>query len=233
MEIYKITNTVNGKIYIGKDEASKPDYFGSGKLIKRAIAKYGIDKFKKEILDFSEDSSSLSCKEKYWIRFYNSTDRTIGYNITPGGDGGDTLSNNPNKGVIIKKIKNTLKGRIFTKEHKVKLKANHHRMGVERFKDPEAWLHNLRKAHAKRKGKKLEEIVGKDRAVEIKSNLREKRALQKTEMKVGKYTKDNVLLATYQSQQQASKVESIKQSDISNCINGRQKTVRGFIWKRL
>lgn len=233
MEIYKITNTINGKIYIGKDETSNPNYFGSGKLIKRAITKYGIDKFKKEVIDILEDKKSLSSREIHWIEFYNSTDRTIGYNITSGGDGGDTISNNPNRDAIIKSISSTLKGRTFSEEHKSKLKVNHHRMGTERIKDKEAWLDKLKKAGAKRKGKKLEEIVGKDKAVEIKSRLREKRALQETEMKVGKYTKEGTLIATYSSQQQACSEENIRQSDISNCITGRQNTVKGFVWKKL
>jgi len=233
MEIYKITNTINGKIYIGKDETSNPNYFGSGKLIKRAITKYGIDNFKKEVIEILEDKKSLSSSEIHWIRIYNSTDKTIGYNITSGGDGGDTISNNPNRDAIVKKISNTLKGRTFSEEHKTKLKVNHHRMGIERIKDKEAWLNNLKKAGAKRKGKKLEEIVGKDKAVEIKSKLREKRALQETEMKVGKYTKEGTLIIAYSSQQQACSEENIKQSDISNCISGRQKTVKGFVWKKL
>ena len=52
-------------------------------------------------------------------------------------------------------------------------------------------------------------------------------------MKVGKYTKEGTLIVTYSSQQQACSEENIRQSDISNCIIGRQKTVKGFVWKKL
>jgi len=55
MEIYKTTNKINGKIYIGKDTTSNPQYLGSGKLIKRAILKYGVENFTKEILDQTDD----------------------------------------------------------------------------------------------------------------------------------------------------------------------------------
>ena len=41
MQVYKITNLLNNRIYIGQDSNSNPNYFGSGKLIKQAIKKYG------------------------------------------------------------------------------------------------------------------------------------------------------------------------------------------------
>lgn len=64
MQIYKITNILNGKIYIGKDEFSNSEYFGSGKLIKRAIIKYGKKNFIKEILeDKIENKKILEEKE--------------------------------------------------------------------------------------------------------------------------------------------------------------------------
>jgi hypothetical protein len=104
MEIYKITNTLNGKIYIGKDTTSDPKYYGSGLLIKRSIDKYGVDNFTKEIIDITEDYDELSDKEKYWIKQYNSTNPEIGYNISEGGDGGNTLTNHPDLDIIKEKI---------------------------------------------------------------------------------------------------------------------------------
>jgi len=41
---------INGKIYIGQDSKNNPDYLGSGKLIQRALNRYGRENFKKEIL---------------------------------------------------------------------------------------------------------------------------------------------------------------------------------------
>jgi group I intron endonuclease len=129
MYIYKITNTINKKIYIGKSventNSNIISYYGSGVLIARAIEKYGIDMFNKEIIDECKNNSELCEREKYWISYYNSTDRTIGYNISNGGDGGDTLSNHPELNLIKEKISNSLKGRVFTQNHKDKLKQNH------------------------------------------------------------------------------------------------------------
>ena len=46
MIIYKTTNLVNGKIYIGKDSKNNPNYLGSGNLLKKALIKYGKENFK-------------------------------------------------------------------------------------------------------------------------------------------------------------------------------------------
>ena len=50
--VYRITNMINGKKYIGKHSTTDvyDGYFGSGIAIKQAINKYGIDNFKKEII---------------------------------------------------------------------------------------------------------------------------------------------------------------------------------------
>jgi group I intron endonuclease len=104
MWIYKITNNVNGKIYIGQTHYDNPSYFGSGILIKEAIKKYGIDKFEKAYIDTANDQNELDEKEKYWIKFHNSQDHKIGYNIADGGYNCFTMTDD-----IAKKISNTWK----------------------------------------------------------------------------------------------------------------------------
>lgn len=124
--IYKTINTINSKIYIGKTKNNKDDYYGSGVLLKRAIAKYGVKNFKKEIIDTASSLQQLNEKEKYWIKFYNSTNLEIGYNIGNGGDGGDIFTNHPNKEQIRLKCskllnKNGMFGRRHTKETIIKI----------------------------------------------------------------------------------------------------------------
>jgi len=53
--IYKTTNTINGKIYVGKHNKDNDDYLGSGKLLKRAMKKYGKEYFCLEILERCSD----------------------------------------------------------------------------------------------------------------------------------------------------------------------------------
>lgn len=67
--LYKITNLVNGKMYIGQHITSDLDdgYMGSGILISRAIKKYGVDNFRKEWLMFCEDEDELNYMERVFV----------------------------------------------------------------------------------------------------------------------------------------------------------------------
>lgn len=94
--IYKTTNLINGKIYVGQHKTSADDgYLGSGKILKLAIKKYGKENFKREILEFC-NLSNVDNREIYWINNLNSVNE--GYNITEGGYGGKGLfgKNNSN-----------------------------------------------------------------------------------------------------------------------------------------
>jgi len=105
MNIYKTINKINGKVYIGQDTKDRPDYFGSGILIIRALAKYGKDSFDKEILEECCSREDLDDREIYWIKKFNSTDLSIGYNIATGGqNGSNTMINNPRYEEICRKM---------------------------------------------------------------------------------------------------------------------------------
>ena len=111
MIVYKTTNLINGKIYIGKDEANDPTYLGSGYALKPAIRKYGKENFKKEILEMCSNSHDLCEREKFWINALNALDPEIGYNIAEGGSGGNTYAGKTSEEMdkIRQKIMNTLK----------------------------------------------------------------------------------------------------------------------------
>ncbi len=86
MIIYKITNLITSKIYIGQDSKNRSGYFGSGIYIKRAIKKYGLINFSKEILQHCKTIDELNLAEIFWINKLNSIDPNVGYNIAKGGN---------------------------------------------------------------------------------------------------------------------------------------------------
>lgn len=87
--IYKITNNINGKVYIGQSidinrrwRSHKKDYKNIDTKFYRAIRKYGLNNFSFEVIEQSS-IDKLDERESYWIRFYNSIED--GYNTIPGG----------------------------------------------------------------------------------------------------------------------------------------------------
>lgn len=95
--IYKATNTVNGKVYIGKttrtlEERRKEHEYEATRRDRNfafynAIRKYGTDVFEWKIIDKATTEDELNEKERYWIAYYNAVNRDHGYNMTEGGDG--------------------------------------------------------------------------------------------------------------------------------------------------
>jgi len=114
--VYKTTCLINGKIYVGATHNHSPYYFGSGKFIKEALLLYGKDNFKKEILFETFVEKQLQLVEKHYIKFYDSTNIEIGYNIKSGGEFPGRLNVKMNKDQI-NKLKSPLIGRKFSKEH--------------------------------------------------------------------------------------------------------------------
>lgn len=95
--IYKITNLINGKIYIGKHKTDDllDDYMGSGKLLIRSQKKYGIENFRKEILFVFLSEKEMNDKEKELVteEFCAKEDT---YNLCIGGHGGFGYLNSKN-----------------------------------------------------------------------------------------------------------------------------------------
>lgn len=99
--IYKVTNQVNGKIYIGQTRTDltkrKKSHLqvANSKRIKKylfqhAIAKYGEKEFTWEIIDQAVSRDELNEKEISWIAFFDSTGEN-GYNLRPGGNSNANL----------------------------------------------------------------------------------------------------------------------------------------------
>lgn len=98
MHVYKITNKINGKIYIGKtikddiQKRLKEHYnFSSNKgkkmMISEAIKKYGLENFEIQSIYKGVDDEDICKAEIKFIKLFKSTDKSIGYNILSGGNG--------------------------------------------------------------------------------------------------------------------------------------------------
>lgn len=106
--IYKTTNLINQKKYIGKHQSSEydPKYFGSGKILRMAIKKYGIENFINEMIDVADTIQELNKKEKCYIEYYKSVHGANCYNLAKGGDGGNVFEyqSSENKQKFIEKM---------------------------------------------------------------------------------------------------------------------------------
>ena len=135
MHIYK-TTFPNGKIYIGQSTYNDEQYFGSGVICSRALKKFGKENCKKEILRECKTQKQLDFFEAYYIKKFNSTDLSIGYNILPG------TSNEFGQGSpmkierVRKKCQKKLKKFYKTKKGKRQCKKIS-LIQIEKFKNPE------------------------------------------------------------------------------------------------
>jgi group I intron endonuclease len=107
MIIYQITNNITNDFYIGKSKEAKTRFYkhkynasqtNSQTHLYRAMRKYGIDNFSLSILDEAKTTQELNDKEILWIKKLNPK-----YNMTKGGDGGDT-SQSPNYIEAMKRV---------------------------------------------------------------------------------------------------------------------------------
>ena len=111
--IYKITNKINGKSYIGQTIQNVKERFYQhcatkcsqailNMVIHKAITKYGKSNFTIEVIEEVE-STNLNDREKYWIRYYDSYNN--GYNSTEGGQDGIKLFKNLDTESIVREYK--------------------------------------------------------------------------------------------------------------------------------
>lgn len=101
--IYRFKNLVNGKVYIGQTRKSlhirviqhmttcQPHTKAHKGYFQRALNKYGFENFEISIIERCKDQQELDERERYWIAYYNSTDKNFGYNIDSGGSKGKKI----------------------------------------------------------------------------------------------------------------------------------------------
>jgi len=123
--IYKFTNKINGKIYIGKTKGTIASRFirynydvnhDYDRPILNSIRLYGWSNFVVEIQQQCNSIEELNEAEKFWIKTLNTRNKEIGYNLSEGGDRGNPMDPN-----TLKALASSRKGKSLTKEHREKI----------------------------------------------------------------------------------------------------------------
>lgn len=206
--IYKFTNIVTNKVYIGSSSNIIRRYEShindllkdkSGcTLLQNSVTKHGIKNFSFTILEIIEDLSNLPIREKYWIDYYNACDKKYGYNIQLEplhGTRGLKLTEKHKEA-----ISNGLKGRKVSEETKKKISKS-----LKGHLVSEKTIEAVRKAHLGRPSGKRKPVIKMD----LEENY----------------------LEEYDSIREAALKNSVGHLSIMFCLNGKKDSFKGFKWK--
>lgn len=255
--IYKITNKITNKCYIGETKKANP-YLrwnehkskiekGIGcPALQDAIKKYGIDNFKFEVLIicFDEDRYKF---EKEYIKKYNSI-APNGYNLTTGGEGGGFYGKKHTENTI-DKIKNSLKQKyennpdlrkIFSERTKLIFKDENMRLKIkEGMKNSEKWKnlkkgnYNCRKHTEESKNKIRDAIKNKYSEDPYMSIVRLREIMAKSKgIKIIQYDLNNNFIKDFISIREASRETNVPRSTIAKVISNNSFIAGNFIWKK-
>jgi len=206
MIIYKATNLINNKFYIGKtiltlEKRIKKHLRKSRKSdlpFHRALRKYGNDKFKWEIINICQGVKELNEMEKYFIK--NTNAQKIGYNIAAGGEGGN--------------------GWVSMKGKCGKEAPNYGNSHSEETK--EILRRKLSGENSPMYGKR-----GKDHPV---YGLTWKQGPKKNSPKIFQFTTDGILVKEWRALYYIKSETNFNGSKIRACINRTAKSAYNFIW---
>ena len=133
--IYKTTNLVNDKIYVGQHNTSADDgYLGSGSKLILAVKEFGKQNFVRETIEFCT-SANVDEKEVYWIDKLDATNPEIGYNLMKGGCSFPIMFGEQNpmfgKGYLFEGNKNHFFGKKHSEESKIKIANRYYPKGKD------------------------------------------------------------------------------------------------------
>lgn len=203
MIIYKATNKLNGKIYIGQtirplDVRMAEHARQSASPFDRAIRKYGLENFEVEVIDTADTIDELNQKEIYWIKYYN-TYEGEGYNACLGGDNTKGFHHRAES----KAKMSEAKSRMYIGESNPFYGKHHSREVCERFSE-------------QRRGRKLSD--------EWKRHISEGSSAK---VKVRNIETGEI----FNSIKEAAKKYNIIPTHITRVCRGRRNTTGGYHWE--
>jgi group I intron endonuclease len=259
--IYKITNTISKKCYIGETIEKNPITRWNGHknaiargggcpALRDAVKKYGIDVFTFEVILTCPDEERFTYEKEY-IQKYNSRVPN-GYNISPGGEGGREHSGFYNKThteETRKKLSESIRQFHVENPNHYETYREKHTQSMEKVDissavlNSEKWLKALEegrvgvKAHTEETKDKIRETLLKhyEETTENKThiNIEKRREIMAaaTGRRVVQCTSDGTIIKEYKSIAEAGRESGVKKSNISIVLSGENKTAGGYIWK--
>lgn len=256
--IYKITNSINNLIYIGstvnlyrrKNEHLKELRRNKhhNAHMQNSFNKYGETIFEFTIQDIVFDLEILTEREQFWINYYKSNDKTIGYNIREKAESNIHLVasaetrqriSNANKGQIVSeetKIKLSIanKGKRYSRSEETRIKLSESNKGKQFSLDTKNKMSATRKEYLKEnpitdKEKKARSLrmMGKNNPKYGKTPSDE--TILKYSKPVLQYDKDNNFITEYISLS-ATKQYGFDPSSVAKCCKNKLKYHKGYCW---
>lgn len=242
--IYKITNKINGKIYIGQTTKSlnirlNQHRHNMNKNINlplyNSMRKYGESNFTYEVIDTAESQEDLDSKEMYWIEYLNSyfySDNSNGYNMTIGGGG---ISGYEFSDEVRKNMSESRKGLLAGDKNPM--------FGMSGEKNPfygkthsEESKSKISNANKGRLLGKNHPNYGKPLPERTKRKISDSRKMKRMGLnnpnakEVIQFTKSGEFIDTYETIEECASRLNINRSGISQSCNNKLKTYKGYIF---
>jgi len=245
---YITTNLLNNKKYVGMHSTNNVDdgYLGSGRLVLKAIKKYGKENFIREVLCFCKTPEEAFKNEAIFIKEYKTLVSENGYNLSPTGGVGSSggrhseesikATANANRGrkaskETIKRLKDSHKGQVawnkgLTKKNNRSIKImaenmsgeNHYMYGRTGEDNP---LYGRRGEGTSNYGKRGKEMGMY--GITGAKNTKSKPVIQ--------FTLGLNFIKEWECGSEVERVLGINRSNINKCTRGERNFAGGFIWK--
>jgi len=212
--IYKTTNTITGKYYIGMHSTNNLNdgYLGSGRRLRYSINKYGADVHHREILEYCNSRDELSKRESELVTEYELRRKEC-LNLIKGGSG---VYIHKHTDETKERMRKAHTGKKMSKEARIKMRNN-----------------NLGKTYSPETNKKkgrfgvLNGMYGKVHTDDVKKHLRETNGYI-----IYQYDMDGVFIREWDSMNHASIELGVRVDCISGCASNKYgfKSAGGYLW---
>lgn len=242
--IYKATNLINNKVYIGQtihslniriNQHMHNMRINKNRPLYNSMNKYGVDNFSWKVIDVAKNREELNHKEIYWIDYFDSyfyKENSNGYNLTVGGD---SVSGYRHTEETKSTMSESRKGRLAGENNPMfgRIKENNPFYGKSHSQETKE---KISKANKGRLVGDSNPNYNKERSRETKDRISESRKGKYNGEKhhnskpVVQLSKDGEFVARYKTIRESAKSTKGNRNAISQCCKGNQKTSNGYIW---